>query len=442
MKRKGFMPKSWLLCVLGAGSFAVAVPGQSTEPLPVSLDLERAVQFALDSNLSILSAREERGAARGMVTEATAGALPHFAVNGSYTRLDSIPETRGDVDNYSAKLGVVQPLYTGGRVRAARRIAKEYDRSVTDGISQTEQDVVFAVERGFYEVLLAGQDLAVANDAVLLAEKNLTEVQSKFEQGVARRFDVLRAEEQHSQSRADQLRASNAVAIARTALFTLIRIDPDSAIPLEGELAFSPGEADISSSMDVALESRSDLRQAVSHVKMQEDAVVIAGAGMRPSLSARADAGYINPDRASVAEWSDCWSATVALEIPVFDGLDTRGKVAQEKARLEQYRLQCDALKDAIRKEITQAVLNFRTAQERVEACRQSMMQAEESYRLVTEGYREGINPQIDVLSSQLALTSARRTYYRAVFDHVVSGLALKKAEGCILNDETEEASL
>jgi outer membrane protein TolC len=60
----------------------------------------------------------------------------------------------------------------------------------------------------------------------------------------------------------------------------------------------------------------------------------------------------------------------VALEIPVFDGLDTRGKVAQEKARLEQYRYDYDALKDAIQKEITQSVLNFRTAQERVEACR------------------------------------------------------------------------
>lgn len=430
----------WLFALM-LGLWTAAASGQSVEAEPVSLDLERAIQFALDNNLTILSAREERQAARGMITEATAGALPHFAVRSSYTRLDSIPETRGDVDNYSAKLGVVQPLYVGGRVRAARRIAKEYDQSVTDGINRTEQDVVFAVQRAFYAVLLSAEDLDVANDAVTLAEQNLSEVKSKFEQGVARRFDLLRAEEQHSQSWAEQLRASNAVAIARTALFTLIRIDPDSTIPLTGELTFAPGDADMTDSLKKALENRPDLSQAERRLTMQKDAVVIAGAGMRPSLSASADAGYINPDRASAAEWTDCWSATVALEIPVFDGLDTRGKVAQEKARLEQYRYEYDALKDAIQKEITQSVLNYRTAQERVEACRKTMTQAEESYRLVTEGYREGINQQIDVLSSQLSLTSARRAFHNAVFEHVIADLSLKKAEGLIFNDKAEEES-
>ena len=440
MKKKAAMKFLLSLSVLCGG--ATMGRGQSIEAEPVELNLPRIIQFALDNNLDILSAREERRVAEGLVTEATAGALPHFAVNSSYTRLDSIPETRGDVDNYSAKLGVVQPLYVGGRVRAARRIANEFNRSVTDGINNTEQDIVFTVQRAFYDVLLAREDLAVANDASTLAEQNLAEVKTKFEQGTARRFDLLRAEEQYSQSWADQLRASNAVALARTALFTLIRISPDSSIPLVGELSFTPGEVDETQSLEKALDNRPDLRQAASRLKMQEDAIVIAGAGMRPTLSARADAGYINPDRASVAEWTDCWSATVALEIPVFDGLDTRGKVAQERARLEQYRFQYDALKDAIQKEITQSVLNYRTAQERVAACQKSMTQSEESYRLVTVGYREGINPQIDVLSSQLSLTNTRRAYHRAVYEHVMAGLSLKKAEGLIYNEITGEETL
>ncbi|MDD4734902.1 MAG: TolC family protein [Kiritimatiellae bacterium] len=440
MKRRWMM--KWLL-PLGMLCWGVVISrGQSIEAEPVELDLPRIIQFALDNNLDILYAREERRVADGLVTEATAGALPHFAVNGSYTRLDSMPEVRGDVDNYSAKLGVVQPLYVGGRVSAARRIANEFNRSVSDGINRTEQDIIFTVQRVFYEVLLAREDLAVANDAAVLAQENLAEVKTKFEQGTARRFDLLRAEEQHSQSWADQLRASNAVALARTALFTLIRISPDSSIPLVGELSFTPGEVDEAQALETALECRPDLRQSASRLKMQEDAIVIAGAGMRPTLSARADAGYINPDRAAVAEWSDCWSATVALEIPVFDGLDARGKVAQERARLEQYRYQDEALRDAIQKEITQAVLNYRTAQQRVTAWQTSMAQSEESYRLVTVGYREGINPQIDVLSSQLSLTNTRRAYYRAVYEHVMADLSLKKAEGLIYNETIGEENL
>jgi hypothetical protein len=62
------------------------------------------------------------------------------------------------VDNYSAKMGVVQRcMWADGYARPAYR--KEYDQSVTDGINHTEQEVVFAVERAFYVVLLAGEDL-------------------------------------------------------------------------------------------------------------------------------------------------------------------------------------------------------------------------------------------------------------------------------------------
>jgi hypothetical protein len=48
---------------------------------------ERAIQFALDNNLEF-SLRGKSGRWPGMITEATAGALPHLAVNSSYTRLD------------------------------------------------------------------------------------------------------------------------------------------------------------------------------------------------------------------------------------------------------------------------------------------------------------------------------------------------------------------
>lgn len=408
-------------------------------PTQEGITLEEAVDLALRDNLSIRTAREERRRATGRIQEATAGAYPHVTLSSAYNRTDDVPTGYGDDEVYSAELGVAQPLYLGGKVSAARGIAQDFQRAVEEGIRGSELDAVFAVYKQFYSVLLARQDLAVAEESNRLADENRKEVQSRFDQGAARKFDLLRAEEQTSRAHADVILAENALEIRRASLFTLLRMPPDAAIAVEGGLSFRPEAREEIAALRTATENRPDLREQEIRVAMQEGAVRIAQAGLRPAFSLVAGAGYIHPDRMFQPDEEDVWSAGVVLEIPVFDGFLTRGKVAQERATLSQQVFAVEQLNDRIRLEITQAVLTLRSAEERVRARITNLDQAREALRLAQSTYHEGLSQQLDVLDAQLRFTDARRAHARALFDHVIARAALQKATGTLVSSNDLE---
>ena len=401
-----------------------------------SLTLNDAVQRAIDENLTLQMKRTERMQAKGMLKEAASGMLPSLTAGANYTRLDKLQMEMGQHDNYDINVEFNQLVYSGGKVFSARRIAKVYGQAVENGIQQTEQDVIYETQRLFNNVLLSREDLAVAVEAVRLAEENSSEVKKKYDQGIARRFDLLRAEEQLSSAQADEIGASNAVEIAGATLLTYLRLSPDGPLSIEGELDFDPLDVEMSEALTTAYAHRPDLQRREKEVRMQEEAVTVAKAGMKPSVGLWADAGYGNPDHMGEDEWEDEWSAGVAVRVPLFDGLLTRGRVQQERSGVLRQQLALAQLKDHVQLEITKSVLNLQDAEKVVEARKKNVEQAEESLRLVNTGYQEGVNPQIDVLDAQVRYTDSRRAYAKAVYLHTLAKASLWRAMGILKNTQ------
>ncbi|MGD9782372.1 MAG: TolC family protein [Kiritimatiellia bacterium] len=416
------------------------------------LSLADAVAKAMELNLSLRQARLEREISRGRIQESYAEVLPGLALTGDYVRRDEeLGTTQADgtyrttryPDQYGAGLKLTQPLFNG-RIGAALRTAKLYRTWAELGIRQSEENLRYETTLAYYDAVLSDHLLDVNLSALETAERQLADTQARRRQGMASNYDELRAQVEVSNFRAQVLQARNSKDVAQTALFRLIGASPASDVRLVDAIPMVVEDIGFEAALGMALERRADLAEAEYAVRMQRESVAAARSRYVPEVSGYALQEWANPDPhdSSRDEWGDEWQAGVQLSLPLFDGMDRRGALIQERAKLRQYEI---ALRDAEEKaisQIRQLVLSLKTAEEFANSQSQNLETAKEALRLVETGLKEGQNTPVEVMDARQALTTASANYYKSLFDHAMARVSLQKAMGLLSEGALPDAAV
>ncbi len=407
-----------------------------------SLSTEDAIKVALTYSPALAAVLEEKEKARGEVLRAYGEALPSVDFNADYTRYDevSILESAsgsyayGDKNNWSYQISVTQPLYKGGSIPAAIRGAQLARFLSDETVRRAVQDVILAVARAYYDVLLAERLYEVQEQALVFAEANLKDVLAREQAGVAVPFDTLRARVEVSNVRADLIRQRNLLNRARTALFLAMGVSQRSVVTLKDELTYVQMAPSFEEAVETAFMNRPELYQGELDVRLQEEALRVYRSDYLPSLEAWGWHKWAKPDPHDPVniDWDTQWMAGLRLTWALFDGLRREGQIIRQKAQLRQSALQLSDAEQRILEEIRSAIYDVYDARELVESQRLNIERANEALRLVVLGAREGINTELEVLDARSALTRARGLYFEALHAHVTSRLALQRAMGIL----------
>lgn len=407
--------------------------------------LWEAVALAQGYNRPLQQEEIGREVARGRIQASYSEALPALDLTGGYARRDEelgAPTAAGETvttrprDQYSAGLKLTQPLFNG-RIGAALRAARLYGEWTEASIRAATESVQRETIRAYYQAVLSGHLLEVNQTALETAERQLANARARRRQGMASNYDELRAQVEVSNFRAQVLQARNDKDVAYTVLYRLMGASPESAAELVDEIPLVPEAIGFAAAARTALERRADLAVAEYAVRMQRESVAAAQGRYWPEVSGYLSQAWANPDPHESAreEWGDEWQAGVQLSLPLFDGLDRRGALVQERAKLRQLEI---ALRDAEERalsEIRQAVLSLKTAEEFAHSQSQNLETAEEALRLVEAGLKEGQNTPVEVMDARQALTRASANYYQSIFSHAMARVALQQAMGLMAPD-------
>jgi outer membrane protein len=299
-----------------------------------------------------------------------------------------------------------------------------------------------SVRKAFYSVLLAQQQVIVREQSVKLLAQQLEDTRHRFDAGTVPRFDVLRAEVELANAKPPLIRTQNDLRLAREALVKLLAIDapPQQAftpIRFTGQLTYELRAWDLPVALTNALAKRPELQQAEKLSAASTEEIKIAQAGYHPELSAFA--GYRLYDSTfsdNIDETVNGWLVGVRADWPLFDGMLTRGKVTQARAKQAQAGFDLADTRRNIELEVRQAYSDFLQALELFEAQKKTVEQAEESIRLAEARYAAGTGTQLDVLSAQTALTDARSNEAQALYDYNVAIASLERATGATAKAE------
>ncbi|HJX73459.1 MAG TPA: TolC family protein, partial [Candidatus Deferrimicrobiaceae bacterium] len=158
----------------------------------------------------------------------------------------------------------------------------------------------------------------------------------------------------------------------------------------------------------------------------------IANAYDKPRLDLQAKYGWRELDVGESEADGNVWTAGLVLTYPIFDGLRTRGKVAQAKSDERTLRIDEAKLLDSIALEVRGAVDAVRESGEIVKALSGTVAQAERLVTMAEKGFEFGVKTRLDVDDAQLNLTQAKGNLARARRDYLVAQVTLQYVMGAL----------
>lgn len=397
------------------------------------LSISQALRYALEQSPTLKSVREELRKAKGSKVQADGNFFPTISINGSYSDNRYPTVARGNqTDSRSAAVGLSETLYAGGRNRALLRQAKQQIDQAELTVQEAEEALAVDLHTLFYSVLLARETVAAASDAVETSRKHLQEVQQMLGLGLANQLEVIRAQQQLSSNEASLASSRGTLDSATINLLNLMGLPPSSDYSPSGTLEIDRPSGSPETSVELARSQRPDKAIIEKQIAIQKEQITVAASSMKPyvdvSVSAGFDKPYHNEDRGE-----DSWRAALNLDIPVYDGGQTRGEVIKARAVQEQNRQNLRQKELDILSEVGLAWLEIDNSETQVVASRQALSLARETLRLSQVGYREGVTPQLDLLEAQSNLTAARKDYSQSLYSHLMRIVELKRAEGALI---------
>ena len=415
-----------------------AAPAPEDTPIPDTLDLKTAIGFAIESNFSIREARERIKQQDGVVIEVTSRALPNVGAGGSYQRNDKEISPSGvPSDKYWAiNLTATQFLFAGGGIRSSIKSADLTREAAVLELKSVINDALLSVRTDYYDVLLNREKIKVQEQNVELLKQQLKNVSDRFEAGTVSSFDKLQAEVAVANAQVPLITARNdyrlAIESLRQALgFTNRKREFSRKVPeILGTLQYTPTTFDLETVFHAALENRPDLQGLVKATAAREQTITTARANYYPNLQLYGGWELRKGFTDNFSDSPDGWLLGIQSQWNIFDGRGTQGRVAQAKSLANQARLTQTEAQLNVEVEVRRAFSSWQEATELADASQKVVAQAEEAVRLATARYDAGTATQLEVLQSQVALTTARTNQLQAYYNYNIAVANLRRAQG------------
>jgi hydrophobic/amphiphilic exporter-1 (mainly G- bacteria), HAE1 family len=425
-----------LVLLLGVPSPGPAAAATADPAAVEILTLDEALQAAIESNRDVGKAMELRTSLEGKYVEERAAALPQFLATAealrSWDGSQSIFGVPPASNRYAAQVGVSQPLYSSGAVAAGIRAAGKGLATADDRLRIARNEALREVHTVFHDIMLTRELNRIAVEDQAQKARHLDEARKKYTAGTATDYDVLASEVALRNAGPEVVRTENSVRIFRERLRFLLGRD-GREVDAKGNLsAVVADPPNYDNALGTAVEHRPELSDLRHRRGVAEELMVIARAGNRPRLDFRGAVGRQEIDFGVVDIAGKTWSAGVFASWPLFDGLRTRGRVAQAGSDVRTLRIEEAQLLDAIALEVRDAVNAVREAGEIVNALAGTVEQADRLVTLAEKGYEYGVKTRLDVDDAQFNRSRAHGNLARARRDYLVAGAALRHAMGTL----------
>jgi outer membrane protein len=419
-----------------AGNEAAA----QTKPAPLptlALTLRGALAAVVDNNPDVLLYKERIEAAKGQVLTQLGAMLPNFSSNVRQTRQTQFLGTFGlapvRTDPFSifdARVNASQNLLSMSLIQRWRA-SRETLHVVEFESDARKYDTMATVALLYMEGLKAMGMVKMHEANQRLMSELLGMVKQRQRGGVATGLDVARLEAQLANE--NQLAAASRYDVehAKLSILNLLNLPFETPVVLSDELKAESREV-LSSSVAVeeALAKRPEVQAQVTRVKATELTYSSITGERLPSLVAQGDYGLIGN------RWNnslDTYNMALLLQIPIFDGAQREGRIAESRSLLRQEALRMRSVLNQVKMEVHDALAALAAAKEQVSIAQTGMQSATKELDLATERYTViTAASHFELTNALSAVARARENLVNALFTLNASRVHLARSMGTL----------
>jgi outer membrane protein TolC len=411
------------LLLAAVGSYGQAQSSAASEdasgaPKPVTITLDDAIRLAQASEPAYAAAAAASRTAGLDKSIALAGLLPNVAYynqglytepNGAHGQVGQKSDTP-DLPKFIANNGVreyfsqaiVNETLGLGPVAALRRA------DAAAAMASAEQEIarrglVYAVTTLFYGSLAADHKLAVAEQAHQEAADFTKLTTEREEAREAAHADAVKAELQKQQRDRDLEDARVAAEKARLELGVLLFADPRTPYTLNAPEA-APALASKEDVGQAAAKNNPELKSALAALASSNADVEAAWGALLPNVGLNVTYGIDAPQFATNGPdgvRNLGYSASVTVNVPVWDWLASEHKVKQSEIRRDAAQVALTATQRRLIAQLEEAYSEAQAARDQLASLDRSAALAAESLRLTKLRYSAGEATVLEVVDAE-----------------------------------------
>lgn len=315
------------------------------------------------------------------------------------------------IEDYATRIEVQQPIFNLDGIYQ-RKAAKEKWNATELQSERTEQYIDLEIDKTYMELQLAYKTVEVLEKAKEAALDNKRIANNSFDQGYLQKSDILAVEvrvteieNQLQYAKSNIQNASNNLSVLMNDTSYEILRPSDSLTIITDDL-----------SKTGLSENRADIQAMSSASKAYQQMHKADKMSFLPRLNAFGT--YELHDDEIFQGDADGYLFGAQLQWNILEGSKRFGKAQKSKAEFEKSKLELEQYKAQSQVELNRAKRMLQDAKNNLELTALALEQSEESLRIRTNRFQQGLEKTTDLLISETQFAQKQLEYYSTIYQH------------------------
>ena len=338
--------------------------------------------------------------------------------------------------NFTTSGNLTWLLYDGGMRKGYREQALGAVQAAQAEVRRTDLELTDSVVRLYYGAVLARQLHQVGKDTLARMEVTLELTDSMYKNGAGKvnKTDYLDNVVMVETIRSTVAELAKNEAGAEAALAYTMGLPWNATVrPAAEEVPYRPFAGNLDELVGTAYEFNPDWAKLEAGLRAFEGEASTARSGYYPKVALTGDLHrWWNSSSTGMATAANKagWTIGVGAEIPIFDGLLTRNKVAEAFARVSKLKEEKFLLREGIGLQLRESFLGLDAAAKTYQAANRAMVAARENRDLTSRAYQSELVETEKVIRAQLFEALMTAQYLKARYDQLAIGSQLSLIVG------------
>ncbi len=335
----------------------------------------------------------------------------------------------GYINNYQTRLNVRMPVYQGGALWAGKKKADHQAEAAVLSHDYMQQQIIYQTIAAYVQTRADFAAIHAMQTAVNAAEKRYQDTQALQKRGVLINSDVMDAHVHLLHSQLQLKQANNAYARAKEALQRVLGLAAGTVLNItqEPHLVIAGWTQDQAVAQAMLL--RPDLKALNEAYQASRADVDASKAAFRPRVDLVAGQAW-NASTPALKNRDSMIGATVSMNL--FAGGADKARTRVSCAKRIALELKLADHKQQIHNEVSQAWRMLDESRARQSSEHEALKQSEESLRIKSLRYAQGLSKTSDLLDAQVQVDTTRLSNIRAKYDVTIAQAALQLAVGAL----------
>jgi outer membrane protein len=329
----------------------------------------------------------------------------------------------------SLTVSLSQPLFTYNRTKMQ---IKELELSLENAqlaYAIQKLQIERQVTQQFLNLYYSRMSIQISQEEYKNATESLDIIQDKVDAGISAPEEFYQADITKDNSLAALENKLIQHESSLDAFKILLGLELEDLIDVSADIQKKIVEVDLNKAIAHGLENRMELRQMDIEIQRAMHDLIVAGAENEFEASLNLSFGLTgtNPHFANIYDSPNTDRLiSLTLDIPLFDWGQKKHHLAATRAQIETVKLSAEEEIKSIKTEIREAYRNLMNQKRQIEIAEKSIKNAELTYAINLERYRNGDLSSKDLQFYQLQLSQQRLSLVQALINNKLALLDLK----------------